>query len=63
MLVLSRRLGQSIRIGDDITITVINSRGNHIRIGISAPQDVPVHRSEVYVRNHPSENGREAQST
>jgi carbon storage regulator len=51
MLVLSRQPGQSIRIGNGITVTVLNCRGNHIRIGVSAPQDVPVHREEVYLRN------------
>lgn len=51
MLVLSRQAGQSIRIGTEVTVTVLNCRGNHIRIGISAPQDVPVHREEVFQRN------------
>lgn len=50
MLVLSRQIGQSIRIGQNITVTVLNCRGNHIRIGVSAPKDVPVHREEVHLR-------------
>jgi carbon storage regulator len=56
MLVLSRQPGQSIRIGNGITVTVLNCRGNHIRIGVSAPQDVPVHREEVYLRNRQTQS-------
>ena len=48
MLVLSRKIGETITIGDDIRITVIQVIANKIRIGISAPEDVPVHRLEVY---------------
>lgn len=48
MLVLSRQLDESIMIGDDIVITVVDIRGDKIRIGIAAPADVPVHRQEVY---------------
>ena len=48
MLVLTRRLSQSIKIGDGIEITVIEVRGDQVRIGISAPADVPIHRTEVY---------------
>ena len=48
MLVLTRRLSQSIKIGDGIEITIIESRGDQVRIGISALKDVPVHRTKVY---------------
>lgn len=48
MLVLSRQRNQSIRIGDDIVITIVDIRGDKVRVGISAPTVVPVHRSEVY---------------
>jgi carbon storage regulator len=48
MLVLSRRRDQKIHIGDDITITVVELRGDKVRIGIEAPQNIPVHRKEVY---------------
>lgn len=58
MLVLSRKVGDSIQIGDDVTVTVLNFNGNHIRIGIAAPQAVPVHRREVYLRNKESVEGR-----
>lgn len=48
MLVLSRHRDESIIIGDDIVITIVDIRGDKVRIGINAPQDVPVHRQEVY---------------
>ena len=48
MLVLSRHRNESIMIGDDIVLTIIDIRGDKVRIGIEAPSDVPVHRQEVY---------------
>lgn len=48
MLVLSRQLDESIMIGDDIVITLVDVRGDKIRLGIAAPTDVPIHRQEVY---------------
>jgi len=48
MLVLTRKVGESIRIGKDITITVVESDGNHIKIGIDAPKSISVHREEIY---------------
>ena len=48
MLVLTRRAGESVIIGDDVVITVLEARGDVIRIGIQAPRDVQVHREEVY---------------
>lgn len=48
MLVLSRRNGESIVVGDDIVITVLEIRGDHVRLGVSAPRNVQVHREEVY---------------
>lgn len=50
MLVLTRKVGESIRIGDDITLTVVESDGYNIKIGIAAPRTVSVHRAEVYDR-------------
>jgi len=50
MLILTRRPGESVKIGDDITITVLGVRGNQLRLGFTAPQNVAVHREEVYVR-------------
>ncbi|MBM4092869.1 MAG: carbon storage regulator CsrA [Planctomycetes bacterium] len=48
MLVLSRHRDESIMIGDEIVITIVDIRGDKVRLGIDAPQDVPVHRQEVY---------------
>jgi len=50
MLILTRRLGESIKIGNDITITVLGTKGNQTRLGFAAPQNVAVHREEVYQR-------------
>jgi carbon storage regulator len=50
MLILTRRPGESVKIGDDITVTVLSVRGNQLRLGFSAPRHVAVHRQEVYVR-------------
>ena len=48
MLVLSRHIGETIKIGDDITITIVDIKGMQVRVGIDAPKDVPVHRREIY---------------
>ena len=50
MLVLSRRADESLYVGDDIKITVLDIRGGQVRIGITAPDDIKVHREEVYLR-------------
>jgi carbon storage regulator len=60
MLVLSRHIGESIMIGDDIVIVLIDIRGdNKVRIGIEAPTDVAVHRMEIYQKLKRKENGDE----
>jgi carbon storage regulator len=48
MLILTRKLGETIAIGDDITITFLDIRGKQMRIGVSAPKNVPIHRGEIY---------------
>jgi carbon storage regulator len=48
MLVLSRHRDQSIMIGDDVVVTIVDIRGDKVRLGINAPTDIPVHRREVY---------------
>ncbi len=50
MLILSRRIDESIQIGDDITVTLLDIKGKQVRIGINAPDDVDVHREEIYER-------------
>ncbi|MBN6710296.1 carbon storage regulator [Canicola haemoglobinophilus] len=50
MLILTRKVGESLLIGDDISITILNIRGNQVKIGVDAPKDVSVHREEIYQR-------------
>jgi len=50
MLILTRRVGESVIIGDNITLTVLGVRGHQVRLGVDAPKDVSVHREEIYQR-------------
>ncbi|MFJ5483736.1 carbon storage regulator CsrA [Pectobacterium actinidiae] len=52
MLILTRRIGEIIRIGEDITVTVLGVNGQQVKLGTSAPKDVNVHREEIYDRIH-----------
>lgn len=63
MLVLSRKKNESIIINNDIVITVVEIRGDKVRLGIVAPKDVPVHRQEVYDAIHGSPNSAQTAST
>ena len=52
MLILTRRVGESLRIGDDVSVTVLGIKGSQVRIGVNAPKTISVHREEVYDRIH-----------
>lgn len=63
MLLLTRKLGENIRIGDDVKITIVEVKGNHVKLGIDAPPSVKVHREEIYERiQAENRRAREAQA-
>jgi carbon storage regulator len=59
MLILTRRVGETLMIGDSVSVTVLGVKGNQVRIGITAPKDVAVHREEIYHRIQRGGDGRE----
>lgn len=63
MLILTRRVGETIVIGDDVIVTVLGIKGNQVRIGINAPKDVTVHREEIYQRIQQEKNAAPVAAT
>jgi carbon storage regulator len=62
MLILTRRVGETLMVGDDVTVTVLGVKGNQVRIGVNAPKDVSVHREEIYLRIQQESEPNEASS-
>ncbi|MSP53440.1 MAG: carbon storage regulator [Gammaproteobacteria bacterium] len=63
MLILTRRVGETLMIGDEVTVTVLGVKGNQVRIGVNAPKDVSVHREEIYRRIEDEKRGKTGDSS
>ncbi|MGB6309420.1 MAG: carbon storage regulator CsrA [Steroidobacteraceae bacterium] len=62
MLILTRRVGETVMIGNEVTVTVLGVKGNQVRIGVNAPKDVAVHREEIYERIKREEDQHDSRS-
>ena len=63
MLILTRRVGESLMIGDEVTVTVLGVKGNQVRVGVDAPRDISVHREEIYERIKNEQNAGNTENT
>ncbi|BFM49460.1 carbon storage regulator CsrA [Marinomonas sp. THO17] len=61
MLILTRRVGETLMVGDEVSVTVLGVKGNQVRIGINAPKDVSVHREEIYNRIQKEQEGQDSE--
>jgi carbon storage regulator len=62
MLILTRRAGETVMVGNDVTITVLGVKGNQVRIGINAPKHIAVHREEIYERIQSEKKAKDAEA-
>ncbi len=60
MLILTRKVGETLMIGDQVEVTILSIKGNQVRIGVNAPKEIPVHREEIYARIKREQAGQDS---